>query len=189
MTLRSAAVLLLCLSCGCTSLLPRSKESTTSPWQTYQDVEQAFDRIKPGETTVVDLKGLMLDPASNPNIAILNYSDVLRRFLLNQSISLNDLDTGVRECVLAKIHCRGFEINQKSVQKHRNGSFWLDLLGFKRETHTAGWRFSGLILLKENVVVYKLTGGQPTILEIEDNTNPLGPVQALGQKFLGIGTF
>ena len=170
-------------------MLPRSNEQTTSPWQTYQDVEQAFDAITPGETTTDDLKLLRLDPTTNQNIVILNYSDVLRKFLLNQSISLNDLDDGIRDCVRARILCRGYEVNQKNVRKHRNGSFWLDLFGFKRETHIAGWRFSGLILVREDVVVYKLTGGQPSIQESEQAQNPLGPVQALSQRFLGVGQF
>jgi hypothetical protein len=185
MNRRLAGVMLIGLLCGCTSLLPRSKEVSVSPWHTYQEAQQTFDMILPGKTTAFELKLLSLDPDTNPNIAILNYSDVLRRFLMNQSVSLADLDDGVRECVMAKTGCMGYEINQKLVKKHRNGSFWLDFLGFKRETHTAGWRFQGLILMKEGVVVYKLTGGQPVIHETEENNTPLGPLQGVGNKFLG----
>src|SRR5918912_422682 len=125
-------------------------------------------------------------PAANANIAILNYADVMRRFMLNQSFSINDLDTGVRECVLAKIGCRGFEITQSQVHRQRMGNVVLDVLGFQRETHTEGWRFNGLILIKDDVVVYKLTGGQPVIQQKEENQNPLGPVQAIGSKMTGI---
>jgi hypothetical protein len=166
-------------------MLPRSEETTASPWKTYQEAQAAFDRIEPGRTTVDDLKALELDPATNANIVILNYSDVLRRFLLNQSVSVADLDYGVRECVSAKIVCWGYEVNQKNVRKHRNGSFWLDFLGFRRETHTAGWKFHGLILMKDGVVIYKLTGGQPAILEQEDQHTPLGPLQAVGDFLFG----
>jgi hypothetical protein len=122
-----------------------------------------------------------------PNIAILNYSDVLRRFMLNQSMTLADLDQGVQDCIQAKTVCRGYEINQRLVKKHRNGSFWLDFLGFKRETHTEGFRFNALVLLKNGVVVYKLTGGQPAIQESEHTQNPLGPVQSIGSKLMGAG--
>src|SRR5215510_2796973 len=135
---RLAIVVLLLLATGCSALLPRSQESTSSPWQTYQEAQLAFDRLVPGETSAADLKGMALDPSTNPNITILNYTDVLRRFLLSQSISLNDLDEGVRLCVSAKTGCRGFEINQKVLNKQRNGYFLLDLLGFKRDTHTKG---------------------------------------------------
>jgi hypothetical protein len=177
--------LTVCLLAGCSGLLPRSKEVTQSPWATYREAQAAFDLIIPGKTTAEDLRELNLDPQIVPNIAILNYSDVLRRFMLNQSVTLSDLDRGVQECIMAKTVCRGLEINQKLVKKRRNGSFWLDFLGFKRETHTEGWRFNALVLLKDDVVVYKLTGGQPVIREQEENQNPLGPVQSIGNKLLG----
>jgi hypothetical protein len=184
-----SSALTLCLAAwllaGCTSMLPRSKETTASPWQTYREAQQTFDLIVPGETTVADLRELSLDPQTVPNIAILNYSDVLRRFMLNQSVTLSDLDDGVQECVKAKTVCRGYEINQRLVQKHRNGSFWLDVFGFKRETHTEGFRFNALVLLKNGIVVYKLTGGQPVIQESEHHQNPLGPVQSIGNKLTG----
>jgi hypothetical protein len=181
-----AALLASCLVAGCSSLLPKSKEVTASPWQTYQDAQETFDKIIPGHTTIAELRQMSLDPGSNANIAILNYADVMRKFLLNQSFSINDLDDGVRQCVLAKIVCRGFEINQSSVQKQRMGNVVFDVLGFYRETHPAGWRFNGLILLKDDIVVYKLTGGQPVIQQTEENQNPLGPVQAIGSKMTGI---
>lgn len=189
MKARPAGALTICVTvwllAGCTALLPRSKEITASPWQTYREAQQTFDLIVPGQTTAADLKELNLDPETVPNIAILNYSDVLRRFMLNQSVTLSDLDHGVQECVRARTVCRGLEINQRLVTKHRNGSFWLDVLGFKRETHTEGFRFNALVLLKDGVVVYKLTGGQPVIQESEHTQNPLGPVQTIGNKLTG----
>ena len=172
----AAAALLLCMLAGCSSLLPKSKEVTASPWQTYQDAQNAFDKIVPGHTTIADLRAMDLDPSQNANIAILNYADVMRKFMLNQSFSINDLDQGVRECVMAKVLCRGFEVTQSNVQKSRNGNVMLDVLGFYRETHTTGWRFNGLILIKENVVIYKLTGGQPVIQGTEENKNRQGNV-------------
>jgi len=177
--------LTMCLLAGCTSLLPRSKEVTRSPWSTYREAQATFDLIVPGKTTAEELKALELDPETVPNIAILNYSDVLRRFMLNQSVTLSDLDHGVQQCVMAKTVCRGLEINQRLVRKHRNGNFWLDVFGFKRETHTEGFRFNALVLLKDGIVVYKLTGGQPVIQESEHTQNPLGPVQSIGNKLTG----
>src|SRR6476659_1996345 len=119
---RLAALLLLCLVAGCGSLLPKQKDSTASPWQTYQDAQETFDKIVPGQTTIAELRMMSLDPTANPNIATLNYADVMRKFMLNQSFSINDLDNGVRECVSAKVACRGFEINQSLVEKNRQGN-------------------------------------------------------------------
>lgn len=183
MTWRPASlVLAACMLGGCTALLPKSNESTVSAWSSYEEAQQAFDRIEPGWTTIYELKSLSLDPDANPNIAILNYSDVLRRFLVSPSVTLADLDDGVRECISAKIDCRGFEVTQQQVRKHRNGNFWLDFLGFKKETHIEGWRFTGLVLVKDDVVIYKLSGGQPSIYQQERSSTPLGPVQAVGDK-------
>src|SRR3954470_14460582 len=136
---------------GCSSLLPKSKEVTASPWQSYQAAQETFDKIVPGQTTIFELRQMSLDPTSNANIAILNYADVMRKFMVNQSFSINDLDTGVRECVSAKVGCRGLEIKQNPVQKQRTGTVVLALLGSHRETHTARWRFNGLILLRDGV--------------------------------------
>jgi hypothetical protein len=184
----SGLILLLtaALVCGCSNMLPRTKEITKSPWQTYQAAQDAFDKIIPGQTTIAELRQMSMDPGSNPNIAILNYADVMRKFMVNQSFSINDLDNGVRECVTAKVACRGFEINQSQMEKNRQGNVVLDVLGFYRETQTIGWRFNGLILLKDDIVVYKLTGGQPVIAQTDESKNPLGPVQALSSRFTGI---
>jgi hypothetical protein len=178
----SCAVLLAMALTGCTSLLPRSKETTSGPWQSYKDAQLTFDKVIPGQTTEKELQGLKLHPESNANIAILNYSDVVRRFLPNSSITMADLDTGVRDCIAAKASCRGYEVNQKTLDKRREGDVVADVLGFHRETDTVGWMFNGLILVKGGLVIYTLTSGQPSIVQHEENTSVLGPVQALGQK-------
>lgn len=184
---RLVPVAVLCLGgVGCTSLLPSSKEATESPWLTYRDAQLTFDKIIPGRTTEIELRHLQLDPDTQPNIAILNYSDVVARFMPHASIRLSDLDIGVRECISAKTVCKGYWVTQTRVNKQRNGNFFFDVLGFNRETHVTGWKFNGLILLKDGVVIYKLTGGTPSIAETEEQRNPLGPVQTLGQKLLGL---
>ena len=186
MTRLLTAVAALCLAVpGCSALLPSSKQVTASPWKSYEEAELAFDKIIPGVTTETDLRELNLQPGPNPNIAILNYSDVMMRFMPHASITLADLDGGVRLCIVAKSGCRGFEIKQSSVAKNRNGNFFADVLGFSRATRTTGWKFNGLLLLKDGVVIYKLTGGQPAIAQDEEDNNPLGPVQSLGGQIFG----
>jgi hypothetical protein len=182
MNVRAAvAVLAVALSAsGCTSMLPRGTSVTQSPWVSYEEAQGVFDSIVLRKTTLTDLKKLQLDPQSNPNIAILNYSDVLRRFVPPVHIDAYQLDEGVRDCIAARSDCRGYEINQQSIARQRNGSFWGDFLGFTRTTHVTGWRFNGVVLVKGDTVVYKLTGGQPSILEHEQNHNPLGPLQDIG---------
>lgn len=170
---------------GCSSLLPSSTKVTASPWQSYREAQLTFDKIIPGQTTEPELRSLHLDPEAQPNIAILNYSDVLLRFMPHASISFDDLDAAVRECIGAKIVCKGLQISQSNVNRKRDGNFFADVLGFTRATQITGWEFQGLLLIKNGVVIYKLTSGKPSIAEQEQTRNPLGPVQSIGQKLLG----
>lgn len=170
------------LLAGCSALLPHGESVAESPWNSYDDALKTFDKIVPHQTTVEDLAKLKLDPMHNPNITLLNYSDVLRRFITSPSTDVEDLDSGVRECIQAKLACSGYEIDQKSLTRQRYGNFWADFLNFRRKTDIVGWRFNGVILLRNGVVVYKLTGGQPTIHEREETSNPLGPLQGVGES-------
>jgi hypothetical protein len=179
-----AGIAVMCLLSGCGALLPRSQVVSNSPWQSYQEARQTFDKIIPGKTTFADLRDLQLDPEANPNMTILNYSDVLRRFVVGPSMQASELDAGVRECLAAKTVCSGYEVEQKMMVRQRNGNFWADFTNFRRSTGITGWRFNGLLLVKDNIVVYKLTGGQPSIQESEENRNPLGPLQGMGESRL-----
>jgi hypothetical protein len=171
---------------GCAPLLPKAETITEGPWQSYWDAQQTFDKIVPRETTVEALKQLNLDPAANPNVAILNYSDVLRRFIPNPTINVTDIDVGVQECIAAKTACKGYELDQRVTRRKRYGNFWTDFLNFQRKVDVVGWRFNGIILIKDGLVIYKLTGGQPTIHEREEVRNPLGPLQGFGESRLPI---
>jgi len=78
--------------CKSTGGLPRGAADLRSHHPRY------YDRVRPAR--------LQLDPEMVQNIAILNYADVLRRFMANQSAGLADLDYGVQECVKARSVCR-----------------------------------------------------------------------------------
>jgi hypothetical protein len=181
---RLAIIFLSVILAACASLLPRARTSTVGPWQNYHEAQQAFDKIVPYQSTLEDLKALKLDPASNPNITILNYSDVIRRFIPSPSVSADELAPGVRECILAKGACNGYEIVQQSNTRKRYGNFWADFLNFKRKVEVTGWVFSGVILVKDDVVIYTLAGGQPAVLQLEESKNPLGPFQGSGESAL-----
>jgi hypothetical protein len=63
----------------------------------------------------------------------------------------------------------------------RIGNFWLDSLNFKREAVTKGWSVEALLVFVDDLLVYELVGGQPTINEYEVRRNPLGPLQGFGE--------
>ncbi|NJN47115.1 MAG: hypothetical protein HC808_12225 [Candidatus Competibacteraceae bacterium] len=169
--------MLLAMACGCSSLLPTVEETTESPWKSYADTKNSFDKIQPGQTTREDMKALGFDPFENPNIRLIDYLEITQRFLPNQSITLQDLHPAMRTCLEAKTSCRGYEITPRMVRSKRYGNAVLDVFNFRRKTRKTGWSFSGLIILNGDLAVFKLEGGEPKILELEDKKNPLGPFQ------------
>jgi hypothetical protein len=175
--------LLLALS-GCSSLLPVAENTVKGPWSSFSEAIQVFEKIHPYQTTRVELVAMGLDPETNPNITILNYSDVIRRFVPPATIEGYQLPPGVRDCIQSHTECRGFEIDQRTVKRDRHGNFWLDFLNFKRRTHVYGWTFRAVLLMKQDVVIYKITGGQPFLEEDEERRNPLGPFQEMNSILL-----
>ena len=178
---RGLFILLMLGLTGCSSLLPHGGSVVDGPWKSFAEAQETFDKIIPYRTTYAELMALKLDPHAYPNITILNYSDVLRRFIPSPAINADSLDGGVKDCIDAKTACRGLEIDQRSIQRKRMGSFLADFLNFKREVDVTGWRFNGVLLIKDGLVVYKLVSGQPMIHETEENKNPLGPLQGAGE--------
>ncbi|MDD5177439.1 MAG: hypothetical protein PHQ05_13560 [Sterolibacterium sp.] len=169
---------------ACSTLLPTSEAITESPWQSFDEAQRTFDKIILHQTTVADLKQLKLDPVSNPNITILSYSDVLKRFVPSPLTDPSSLDAGVQECLRTTIHCQGYEVDHRVLKRNRYGNFWADLFNFRRKTDIVGWRFNAVLLITGDVVVYKLTGGQPAIHEHEESNNPLGPLQGVGESII-----
>ena len=116
---------------------------------------------------------------------MLNYLDLVPRFLPQQSLRQEDLDPAVRACLSGRDRCVGW-LAEPSVQvSDRTGSVPLDVLGFERETVSSGWKASMLLLIQDGVVVYKLWSGTPSITETKRDTKPLGPFQDLSGAAAG----
>lgn len=160
---------------ACSSLLPRSESVVKTEWASFDEAKAAIERIEPHKTTRKDLDDHGLDPYTNPNVELLNYSDVLRRFPLSGSVTR--LDPGLRECMEAGKSCIGYSIVLDQQHKDRVGPFLLDLLSFRRETKSTGWTFNAIVLIVDGGVVYALYGGKPSISQTETTVEPLGPLQ------------
>ena len=166
---------------GCTGMLPSMKQTTKSPWKTFEDAKRSFDKIVANKTTSEDLKQLGFDPFETPNVKLITYLDLIERFMPNQSIRMKDLDIGVQQCLKVREFCQGYEVNPKVLSSKRYGNVFLDLFNFRRKTLTRGWEFDALIVLKGNLVVHKVWSGEPNVSEIEDKRNPLGPLQDINK--------
>lgn len=162
---------------GCGSLLPSAKQTTKSQWKSFEEAKKTVEAIIPSKTTVEDMKKMGISPFAAPNIKTLTYLDIIQRFMLNPSIKKEDLEDGIRSCIEAKGRCYAYEVLIKNVYSKRYGSVFLDLFNFRRNTKTYGWEFDAIIVIVDNVAVYKLVRGSPEVDESREVKNPLGPLQ------------
>lgn len=172
----AAAVLLVS---GCTSLLPRARNES-SQFKSFDEASKAIDALTPMQSKIDAVTALGIDPVKQPNTVILTHADIVRRFVPSALLKREDLDPGVLRCLQAREACRGWELKAARITRTRTGNFFADFANFSRRTETNGWRFNALILLVDDMVVYRSWGGQPNVNEVEVNTNPLGPLQELG---------
>lgn len=166
---------------ACSSLLPKVKTVVHSPWESFDDAKAAFDKISLNKTTVTELKDLGFDPFTTPNIKILNYLDIAGTM---PAVKEEEMDEGLRNCIKAKTSCLAYEFQPKSIRTKRYGNFWLDLFNFKRKTRETGWQFKALVVVINDVVVYKLWGGNRELYGETEATNPLGPLQDSGSAVI-----
>lgn len=165
---------------GCAELLPKDRAEVLGSWDQFDIARAAIDRIEPYRTRAADLSELGITPYKTPNVTLLTYSDVVLRFPLGATIFSDRLDRGVKECLSAGSACSGYAVKVEHIRRERVGNFWLDSLAFRRETEITGWNFNALILMVDDVVVYKAYGGQPVVHEYQNARQPLGPLQSWG---------
>ena len=181
---KAACLLFACLPLwGCSSLLPRV-QSESSPFTSFDEARQAIDALVPMKSHVRELQALGIDPVQQPNTSILTQADIVKRFVPSALLKREDLDPGILACLEARNACRGWEVSGARILRARTGNFLADFTNFSRDSHTTGWRFNALILLVDEVVVFRSWGGQPNINEREVNTNPLGPLQDMGPAII-----
>lgn len=164
--------------CSSTALLPRQQKIVVTPWNSFAEAKKAFDQVKPYQTRKDELEKLGFAPDVTPNITILNYLDIMERFMPNQSITIKDLAEGLQDCLADQEQCMAYEIVIRKYDSQRFGNVFLDLFNFRRKTTLSGWEFMALIVMKDSLVVYTLSSGRPNTDELDDAKNPLGPLQS-----------
>jgi hypothetical protein len=170
---------------ACETALPKDENIKVSPWDTFDDAKAAFDKIELNETGAKELRKLGFDPYQTANTNILSYLDVTHKFTVAGRLELSELEQAVQDCIAARTSCIGYEFIPQHLRSKRTGNAFLDVFGFRRHTIRSGWQFNALVLLNEDVVVYKLWRGTPVIHEVKKETNPLGPLQELGDVLRG----
>jgi hypothetical protein len=171
--------LALCLA-GCAELLPKSLAETQAAWSSYEEARGAIERIEPYKTTRNDMKALGIGAGTDAMITLLSHVDIAVRFPIGGVLREQDVDPGIRDCLKAGKACNAYQINIRRTYRNRTGNFWLDALRFNRRTDVTGWSFNALIIFVDDLAVYAVYGGQPTVHEVEVEKNPLGPLQGWG---------
>ena len=170
------------LGTGCKNLFPSGTVNTVCRWESFEKAQADFDQIVLYATTVADLKKIGYDPAATPNVKLLTYLDILQRFLVNPSIRKEDMPQSIQEAVATQEHCWGFEMELSFSNRKRFGNLFLDMTGFRRNTRETGWLIKVLIVLKDDIVVYKLRSGTPHLDRLEHIKRPLGPLQEVDES-------
>ena len=169
---------------GCTtqSLLPTQGVYTESSFETYTQVEGVVENIEIGKTKYSDLVKMGLDLENIPNVKRLTYLDVMSKFKLDSPSRYTlfnkiELPSGVLKTLAAREDGLAYEINLERIKNQREGSVILDILNFRKNVHTTGWKISVLILIVDDTVEYVLYSGEKNIDTLKRERNPLGPFQ------------
>jgi len=170
--------LLLLSGCG-GGLLPDQNAKAASPFESYDQVVEAFDQIVPGMTRADDLPNIGFD-ARTGNVDVLSYLDIEGRFLPAAGVRWEHMDPAVQACIRAELYCTGYVFHPSRTTSKRLGSFVPDVLGFERITRSNRWSADIILLVMNGRVVHKVFSGNPRTENLEDRRQPLGPLQDLG---------
>lgn len=176
-------IVLCVLASGCATWLPEAHTNTT-PFMSYDEARLAVEALVPMKSDRAALEKSGFNPDKHPNTTRLTHADVARRFLPSAILKREDLDAGIVLCLESRDACHGLDIVGAKIAKQRKGSFWADFFNFQRRTETTGWRFNAVVLMVDDLVVYRSVSGQPAIDEKESTRNPLGPFQDIGPPAL-----
>tara|TARA_Y100000287_G_C14213993_1_gene352489 strand:- start:40 stop:618 length:579 start_codon:yes stop_codon:yes gene_type:complete len=168
--------------CATQSLLPTQGVYTESSFETYTQVEGVVENIMIGKTKYSDLVKMGLDLENIPNVKRLTYLDVMSKFKLDSPSRYTlfnkiELPAGVLKMLAAREDGLAYEINLERIKNQREGSVILDILNFRKNVHTTGWKISVLILIVDDTVEYVLYSGEKNIDTLKRERNPLGPFQ------------
>ena len=172
--------------CGCASLLPRGDIERPSGFDSFEVAAQAFDKVVAYRTTVEQLNALGFDLQSSPNVTLISYPQLTGRLAPDRGVPFEAIDPGIRDCIVARLACQAYEFHMDRETTRREGSFMLDFLNFRRTTRVTGWRFEGLLAVRDGVVLFRSHGGELRIDRTEWQVNPLGPLQRAGEGAGGL---
>ena len=174
------------LLCSCANLLPRGDSEQPSGFDSFEAAAQAFEKVVAYRTTVEQLRALGFDLQSSPNVTLISYPQLTGRLAPDRGVPFEAIDPGIRDCIVARLACQAYEFKLGRETTRREGGFLPDFLNFRRTTRVTGWRFEGLLAVRDGVVLFRSHGGVPRTDRTERQVNPLGPFQRAGEGAGGL---
>ena len=167
---------------GCTALLPSSSAVSPTSFDSFEAAQAALEKTVPYKTTLEELKALGFDPQASANVSIIPYPEVVSRLAPYSGVALDALDPGVRDCILAQTQCKAYLYRFGRTDRQRDGNFLLDFFNINRHVQVRGWRFEGLVVVREGIVLFRNSAGEARLDATERTINPLGPFQRSGES-------
>jgi len=187
MVFKRVSYLVVCLLLtGCAQMLPHGNSEGPSQFDSFEAAAAAFDKIVSHRTTVEELKSLGFDLQASSNLTVIPYPQLTARLSPDPGVPFETLDPGIRECILAHQGCQAYEFHLARETSHHEGGFFLDFMNFRRTIRVSGWRFNGLVAVRDGVVLFRSYGGEPRNDRTERQVNPLGPLQPAGEAVGGL---
>jgi hypothetical protein len=174
-----------CAVAGCGQLLPQERRNVPTPFDSFTAAQHSIEKVVAFKTSVGELRELGFDVRSSANVTVIPYPELVNRLAPNPSVPFNELDLGIRECILSRSACEAFEFQIGNELRQRDGGFWADFFNFRRRTTITGWHFQALVVVRDGVVLFRNYGGEPRIARTEVRRNPLGPLQPAGEATMG----
>lgn len=173
---------------GCGGILPRESQVDSKKFQTYDEVLASFDDVNLGKTRLADLPAIGFGTKTTPNIEVLSYAEIVDRFLPSETITLRHLPPSVQQCIEAQYRCSAYVFHLRNSHTEHSSSVVPDLLEIERDTVKRGWSAEVVLLIEDDLVVYKVISGTPNSEDQHDKSKPLGPLQDVGKTILGSPT-
>lgn len=164
--------------CACSALLPRASTDTPKGFANFEEAAAAAQQIVALQTRTSELKNIGFDPVDGRNVTLIPYPEIVGRLVPNPGVPLIKLDPGIRQCIEVQTTCRGYQFHFERQHRQREGNFWLDFLNVRRTTKVTGWWFDALIVISDDTVLFRNFAGQAYTDRLEQQNNPLGPLQS-----------
>jgi hypothetical protein len=173
---------------ACAHILPESSVDSRAAFDSFGAARQAIERIEPYKTRLGELKalGFDVDVDGQRNVTLITYPELVARLAPNSAVALEDLDPGIRECILARTTCVVYGLHFLHEKRERRGGFFSDFFNFERTTVVTAWRFDAIIAVHDDLVLFRSFSGEPDSVRVEHQRNPLGPLQSAGDSLIGV---